>query len=196
MDFLVEHGDALDEMADEAPGVGVAECFLVGEFAGLAEVVPEDAHQEDVAIEFGVVSADKDSGLGHAEGVFHEAAEVGVVQLFGGRGALEVLNERLVGPDGFDEGLQRRALDFVEDGLEVRQVLLGVSGPDGEEVGGGDLVSPGGSHGLDDNLECAAVFADVSFHERVAFLGDGGEEGLGGVPHDGAKFAGAVPQAG
>lgn len=54
LDHLVEHLDALDEVADELTRVGVGEAALEAQLAELAGIVQEQAEQPEVAVDDGV----------------------------------------------------------------------------------------------------------------------------------------------
>jgi hypothetical protein len=56
--LVAEHEDPLDDVAHKLAAVGVRERLVVGELAGLAQVVEEQPHHDQVAVDLRVERAD------------------------------------------------------------------------------------------------------------------------------------------
>ena len=85
LDLVAEHLDAHDQVADELALVGVAEGAVVAQLVDLADVVEEDAGQQQVAIELGVEVDDPVGDGQQGDDVLEQPAVVGVVVLDPGR---------------------------------------------------------------------------------------------------------------
>jgi hypothetical protein len=188
--LVVEHDGAVDDVADEFAVVCVSEALVVGEFAGLAEIVEEEAHHHDVAVDLGVQGAHGVRELEQVQGVLEQAAEVGVVDALRGGGSLEGGDEDLVGEVDLGEGLHRGVFEGVEEAEEFGEHVLGGTLRAGHEVAefvvaGLDLLDP-----LDDELDLALVGLGFAFEEDEALAGH--LEVLVDGPEAAGHFAGAV----
>ena len=83
----------------------------------LADVVQDDAGEQQVAVEDGVMRGDAVGQGEQADHVLQQAAQPGVVELLGGRGFAVGLGERRVGQHGAQQQLKvgvGEALDEAE----------------------------------------------------------------------------------
>ena len=88
--LLVQHLHADDEVADQLALVGVAEDAAVAQLADLADVVQEDAHQQQVAVQLGIERQQAVGRVEQGDDVLQQAAEVGVMVADAGRHLAEI----------------------------------------------------------------------------------------------------------
>ena len=81
LDLVAEHLDTHDQVADELALIGVGEGAVVAELVDLADVVEEDARQQEVAVELGVEVDDPVGDREDGDDVFEQPPVVGVVVL-------------------------------------------------------------------------------------------------------------------
>jgi hypothetical protein len=105
---LVEHLDADVDMADELPFVGVAEDAVEAELADLADVVQENAHEQQVAVDFGIEGRQPVDPLQEGDDVFEEPAQIGVVVANAGRDIAESIHEAGIHEEAFCQGPEVR----------------------------------------------------------------------------------------
>ena len=85
-DFLVEHRDAEDHVAEQLAFVGVGDVAVVGELVDLGGVVEKRADEELVLIELRIARRDDEDQFHQADDVLDEAAAIGVMVFHAGRG--------------------------------------------------------------------------------------------------------------
>ncbi|MFO0973427.1 MAG: hypothetical protein U1A27_08330 [Phycisphaerae bacterium] len=179
--------------------VAVAEAGAVGELGGLADVVQEDAGEDEVATDLGVAAggivfrAEDEAGeLEEVERVFEQAAEVGVVHVDGGGGGAEGVGDFLVFDEGLDEQQQVAIADGAEDGEHALPHLVDVELGAGDELAQLHLAGRHGAQAVDDELQRAFVVFAAAADANEAALGQAVVLGLGGLPDARKELAGAV----
>jgi hypothetical protein len=137
--LLVEHLDADDQVPDQLALVAVAKRALVGQFAQFADIMEEEAHQEEVAVELRVQRRDAVGGIEQSDGVFQQPADVGVVDAHPGRGLAQPGRQVVVHQEALRQRAQVGAVELAQQlpqALEeLADVLVGVR----QEVGEIDL---------------------------------------------------------
>ena len=108
LDLIAEHLDAHDQVADELALVGVGEGAVVGELVDLADVVQEDAGQQQVAVDLGIEVEDPVGDVEQGDDVLEQPALVGVVVLDARRRRGELADELVVDQEALDQGAEVR----------------------------------------------------------------------------------------
>ena len=106
LDLVAEHLHAHDQVADELPLVGVGEGAVVAQLVDLADVVQEDARQQQVAVELGIEVGDPVGRRQERDDVLEQPAVVGVVVLDPRRGGGELADEVVVDQEALDQGAE------------------------------------------------------------------------------------------
>jgi hypothetical protein len=94
--LLSDHLHAHDEVSDELSFVGVGESAVIRELVDLADVVEEDAGEQQVAIQLGVEFRDPAGDVQEVDDVFDQTALVCVVVLDAGGCHREFSDEFIV----------------------------------------------------------------------------------------------------
>ena len=192
--LLVEHLDADDQVADQLALVGVGEGPVVAQLAHLADVVQEDAHQQQVAVQLGVERREAVGGVEQRDDVLQQAAEVGVVVADAGRRLAEGVDELLVHQEALGQAAQVRVAELAAGAaqpfVELADVLLGVR----QEVGQLDLLGLDALEVAEDHLQGALEELHLALDEEEIAGLEGAEQLFAGVPEAGADGAGAVAQ--
>jgi hypothetical protein len=194
LSLVVEHQGTFDDVADQFAPVGVVEGLVVDQFAGLAQVVQEQAEDHDIAVDLGIERADGIAELDQIERVFEQAAEVGVVHALGGGRTPEGIHQMLIFQVCLCECLGRRVFECVEQLLQLGEHDLGVTlgaGQQFAELFGAwvDRVDR-----VDDELQFALIGLRLALDIHKAFGRDAPEGRLIDGPHASSALAGLVTQ--
>jgi len=159
----------------------------------LADVVQEDAHQEDVAVDVGINRRDAVRDLEHRDDMFEQPAEVRVVIADARRRPAQPGDEGVVDQEALDEGLHGRVLHLHQRTQTFEQpadVLLGLRQKiDHRHRFLRHLLERG-----EDHLERALVELHLAFDfEELAGL-EALELVLGRVPHTGGNRSRTVAE--
>ena len=107
-DLFIEHLDADHQVADKLALVGVGEHALVAQFAHLADVVQENAHEQQIAVDPWIERQNPLRPVEQRDDVLEQAAQVGMMVPDPGRHLAKVANELLVHQETFGQGSQVR----------------------------------------------------------------------------------------
>jgi len=137
--LAIEHLHSQDDMADEAPLVGIVDQPVIGILVDLADVVEDAACHEEIVIEAFVMAAEPVQDPHHREGVLQQPADIDVMKALGGGGALEQTGDLFIPqeiPQQVPQGRRRHHRGKV---LQVRIHPVGMHPGHGEIVRGIDL---------------------------------------------------------
>ena len=115
VDLLAEHLHAHDQVPHELPLVGVAECVVVRQLVDLADVVQEDAGQEQVTVDFGVEVGDPVGHVQERDDVLEQPSLIRVVVLDSRRGRRELADEFVVDQEALDQSAEVRVAHRQQD---------------------------------------------------------------------------------
>ena len=114
-----EHDHALHGVADQVSLGGVGKSALPGELGGLAEVVEEEAHEHQVAVEPGIEGKHRFRQVEELERVLEQAADPRVVHAHRGRRLADAGHEGLVGEVRVGERAHGRVRERAHDAAEL-----------------------------------------------------------------------------
>ena len=194
LSLVMEHHGSFDDVADQFAPVGVVEGLVIDQFAGLAQVVQEQAEDHDIAVDLGVERADGIAELDQIERVFEQSTEVGVVHALGGRRTPEGIHEMLIFQVGLCECLGRGVFEGVEQLLQLCEHDLWITLGAWEQLT--ELFGAGidGVDGVDDELQFALIGLRLALDIHKAFGRDAPECRLIDGPHASGALAGLVTQ--
>ena len=116
-------------MSQELAGVGEVDGGLERQLPRLADVVQEGGGEKQVAVDPTVLLGHEVAHLGHADGVLHQTAQVGVVVDLGRGRRGEGLEEGRVAEDALEQGrvvtVVHRADVELQEPLQLLDVTVG-----------------------------------------------------------------------
>ena len=127
------------DVAEQRAFQGVFEAGGPGQFADLADVVQDDAGEDQVAHEHGVVRHDAVGEADEADHMLQQAAEPGMMELLGGGSLDEGFADGGVGQDGGDQPLQIGIGEAGYGCFEFLPELGDVVGGGGQQIGSVEL---------------------------------------------------------
>jgi hypothetical protein len=165
---------------------------VVAQLADLADVVQENAHEEQIAVQLRIEADEAVAGVEERGDVLEQTADVGVVVANAGRRPAEAMHELVVHEETLGQGAQVRVAQLHQGAAEpveqLADVLLGVR----QEVGQVDLL---GFHPLQvgqDHLQGALEELHLALDEQEVADVERAEQVLAGVPQPGVHGPAAV----
>ena len=147
LDLLAEHLHAHDQVPHELPFVGVGEGVVVRQLVDLADVVQEDARQEQVAVDFGVEVGDPVGHVQERDDVLEQPSLIRMVVLDSRRGRRELADEVIVDQEALDQGAEVRVAHRQQDLAQPCQQLGDVLRALRQKLVGLDLLYGGSLRG-------------------------------------------------
>src|SRR3984957_4034126 len=192
--FVANDAAADGDVAKQAAGRGVLDAAFVAKFFNFADVVEDDATQQQVGIEFGILLEDTAAEADEADDVFEQAADESVMHHHGGGSAFEFQGGGGVVDNALQQAFQVRighACDFsAELGVELLDVIFGV----GEKIAEIVFALFGGNNLLESDFFLAVVEFDAATDYDYVVTFEGLGDGFEVVPHFGRDGAGAIAQ--
>ena len=107
----LQHLQLDDHVPQKLAARGVGERAVVGQFVNLADVVQENAGQQQISIHLRIVSGDQVAGAKERDHVIEQSADIGVVQRFGGGSVAVGRGDVGIRHEGAHQGLKMRILE-------------------------------------------------------------------------------------
>src|SRR5271157_4930607 len=185
-DVYVAQQDAFD---------GVIEAGFPGEFVQLADVVQDDAGQQQVTVEERVMRGDAFGQGQQTDNVLQQAAEPGVVKQPGGGGFAVSGGEGGVGEHGAEQPLEIGIGEAVNEAEKVTPELGYVAGGGGQQVGFVHLVRQRNTDLVDLHLQAVVEAGGrAAGLDHVAAVEVFGDARVSRIPDAAFELAGLVAQ--
>src|SRR5882762_763599 len=138
-EFGLQHFQFDDHVAEKLAFGGVGERAVVGEFVNLPDVVQKRSGEKEIAIHLRIVLAHQVAGTKQRDDMIEQAADVGVMQRFGGGSVAIGGSDFRVGHEGFYQRLEVLILERGDKGRQSSPQFVDVFSGLGKVVGEVDL---------------------------------------------------------